>query len=66
MTEVKDIVYSGILQGWSKNSIISQIMFKIASEEESKLLEFWCDLPELKSKAENLYNKYRCQYYKEY
>lgn len=68
MTEVKDIVYTGIFQGWSKSNIIMQIMFEIATNEEVELLSI-CDmedLPELKRKAENLYNRYREEYYKEY
>lgn len=68
MTEVKDIVYTGMFQGWSRNNIIMQIMFEIATNEEVELLSI-CDiedLPELKAKAEKLYNRYREEYYKEY
>lgn len=66
MSEVKDIVYGGIFQGWSKENIITQIMFEIANEDEVELLVLWDDIPELKEKAEKLYNKYREEYYKEY
>lgn len=66
MTEVKDIVYTGIFQGWSKDNIISQIMFEIATNEEIELLGLFCELPNLEEKAANLYNKYREEYYSEY
>lgn len=66
MKEVKNIVYCGIYQGWAKDNIIGQIMFEIATDEEVELLGLWCDMPELKAKAEELYNKYREEYYKEY
>lgn len=68
MTEVKNIVYTGMFQGWSENNIIMQIMFKIATNEEVELLSI-CDienLSELKAKAEKLYNRYGEEYYKEY
>ena len=66
MTEIKDIVYTGMFQGWSRNNIIMQIMFEIATNEEIELLSI-CDiddLTELKAKAEKLYNRYREEYYK--
>lgn len=69
MEEVKNIVYTGIFQGWAKSNIIMQIMFEIATEEEAELLELWTneeDLPELKAKAENLYNRYKEEHYREY
>lgn len=68
MIEVKDIVYTGMFQGWGRNNIIMQIMFEIATNEEVELLSI-CDiedLPELKAKTEKLYNRYREEYYKEY
>lgn len=65
MNKVKNIVETGLYQGWSRDNIISQIMYKIATVEESNLL-FICgddSVPELIIKAENLYQKYREEYY---
>ena len=64
MKNVKDLIYSGLYQGWSRNNIISQIMYKIATNEEIEYLGYWIDLPELKEKAEQLFNKYSKEYYK--
>ena len=66
MDRVKNIVYCGIYQGWSKENIISQITYKIASKEESEILFICGEIPELTKKAEELYEKYRKEYYKEY
>ncbi len=65
MNNVKNIVNTGLYQGWAKDNIISQIMIEIASKEELELLEVWCDMPELEAKAEALYNTYREEYYKD-
>lgn len=66
MKKVKNVVYVGIYQGWSKDNIISRIMFEIADKEELELLGLWCDIPELEEKAEILYNEYREEYYREF
>ena len=67
MDKVKNIVECGLFQGWSRDNIIMQIMFEIATKEEIEWLGgLWCDmedLPQLEEKAENLYNEYREKYY---
>lgn len=65
MDKVKNIVYAGLYQGWSYDNIISQIMYKIATEEEANILFLWGDIPELKTKAIVLYEKYKEEYYEE-
>ena len=65
MDKVKNIVETGLYQGWAKNNIISQIKYALATREESNLL-FICgddSVPGLTIKAENLYQKYRKEYY---
>lgn len=67
MEKVKNIVFAGLSQGWSYNNIISQIMFAMATKEESEPLGLWSDmddLPYLKNQAEKAYKKYREEYYK--
>lgn len=59
----KNIIEVGLFQGWSTDNIVSQIMFEIANEEEAALLCLFCDVPELKAKAECLYSKHRDDYY---
>lgn len=64
---IKNIVANGIYNGIAYNSIISSIAFEIATQEEFELLELWTDvndIPELKARAEELYNKYKEEYYK--
>ena len=65
MNRVKDIVETGLHQEWSYNNIISQIMYEIATKEEAELLFLTGDIPELKTKAITLYEKYRKEYYEE-
>ena len=64
MNRVKNIVFVGTAQGWAKSNIIGQITFEIANKEELELLCLWSDIPELKARAEKLYEKYREDYYK--
>lgn len=66
MDKVKNIVETGLYQGWAKNNIISQIKYALATKEEADLL-FICggdSVPRLTTKAESLYQKYRKEYYK--
>lgn len=65
MDKVKNTVETGLYQGWSYNNIISQIMYDIATEEEADILFLCGDIPELKTKAITLYEKYRKEYYEE-
>lgn len=67
MDRVKNIVEAGLHQGWVRDNIVSQIMYEIASKEEADIL-FICgenSIPSLTSKAEELFQKYRGDYYKE-
>lgn len=66
MNKIKNIVETGLFQGWAKSNIISQIKYELATEEEVDLL-FICgddSIPELTEKATELYKKYRKEYYK--
>lgn len=63
MDRVKEIVDVGLFQGWSRDNIISQIEFEIASKEELELLYVWSDNPQLNDRAEYLFEKYRKEYY---
>lgn len=63
-SRVKNIVECGIYQGWSKDNIIGQIMYEIATKEEVELLLITNDLPHLEKIAIKLFNKYRKAYYK--
>lgn len=63
MDRVKEIVDVGLFQGWSRDNIISQIEFEIASKEELELLSVWNDIPQLNDRAEILFEKYRKEYY---
>ncbi len=66
MDKVKNIVETGLFQGWARDNIISQIKYEIATKEEADLL-FICgddSVPELTKKAETLFEKYREEYYK--
>lgn len=63
-SRVKNIVECGIYQGWSKDNIIGQIMYEIATKEEVELLSITNDLPYLEKRAIELFNKYRKAYYK--
>lgn len=63
--KVKNIVFCGLKQGWSHDNILGQIKYALATVEESDLL-FICgedSLPELTYQAEELYGKYREEYY---
>lgn len=61
---VKNTVECGICLGWSRDNIISQIMYEIATKEELDLLKITYDLPNLEERATKLFNKYRMEYYK--
>lgn len=65
MNRVKNIVETGLYQGWSYENIIGQIMYEIATKEEAELLILTDDIPELKERAYVLYEKYRKEYYEE-
>lgn len=54
---IKRIVEGGNAQGWSKMNAIISIMYEIATEEETEGLSFFDDMPDLKARAEKLYNK---------
>lgn len=65
MEEIKIIVFAGLKYGWAYNNIISQIAYRIATEEELDSLKVWCnveDLPRLIDEAKKLYNKYYTEY----
>lgn len=64
LDKVKNIVDVGLFQGYAKDNIISQIMYEIANKEELQLLSISWDIPQLKDKAEKLFEKYRKEYYK--
>lgn len=57
MDAVKNIVDTGTFQGWSKENIISQIEYAIATKEEAEILMIGC-ITELTEKATELYQKY--------
>ena len=69
MDKIKNIVYAGTAQGWSYNNIIGQIMYALATDDEAERL-FICgeedSIPDLRVRAEKLYNEYREEYYNEY
>lgn len=67
MEEIKNIVYAGTKQGWAYNNILGQILYALATPEEADIL-FICgedSFSELTEKAEELYEKYREEYYNE-
>ena len=63
--EIKDIVFTGLKQGWAYSNILGQIKYRLATKEESETL-FICgedSLPKLTEQAEKLYQEYREKYY---
>lgn len=61
---IKDIVEGGIHQGYSRNHIIGNICFEIATKEEKQAqLITWDYTEETTNKAEALLEKYRTEYY---
>lgn len=65
MNEIRNIVFTGLSQGWAYDNILGQIKYSIATEEESEIL-FICgedSFPELTEKAIEMYEKYRNEYY---
>lgn len=63
--EIKNIIFSGLLQGWAYNNILGQVKYALATTEEADIL-FICgedSLPRLTEEAENLYKQYREEYY---
>lgn len=64
--KIKNIVYSGIYNGYALSTTLWEIAFEIATEEQKELMQLWSNLEDfdnLKNEAEELYNKYRKEYY---
>lgn len=65
--KAKNIVFTGLNQGWAYDNILGQIKYALATTDEAGIL-FACgedSLPELTTQAESLYSKYREEYYEE-
>ena len=64
--KIKNIVYCGIYNGYALSTTLWEIAFEIATEEQKELMKLWSNLEDfdnLKNEAEELYNKYRKEYY---
>ena len=64
MDRIKNIMEYHLRQHNSKENALTDIKYEIATAEELDLMEITWDIPELKKRAEEVYNKYKMEYYK--
>lgn len=60
---IKNIMECHLHWGTSKQNAITEIKYEIATAEELELLEVTWNIPELEKRAEEVYNKYKAEYY---
>ena len=60
---IKNIMEYHLHWGTSKQNAITEIKYEIATAEELELLEVTWNIPELEKRAEDIYKKYKAEYY---
>ena len=63
MDRIKNIMEYHLHYGTAKINALTSIKYEIATTEELELLEVTWNIPELEKRAEDVYNKYKADYY---